>query len=782
MPDQPSEQLLALIDQLGLASSQQVAAAGRRARRLARNLPLFDSVWVDALVQDRLLTPYQAAEINAGRGAQLAVDRYVISTVTSSLGYASCYAGQAGGEDEDFTLLVAPLRNVTREEAAQGLAMLVDRQQKVSARGVMTVADAGVLGDRVWAVSSGSLPLSAGDWMVRQGRLPGEAVLEIARQMAADLAALEAAGLLHGDLSATTLRLAPEGQTRLLMPGLRGLLRPNEGYAWTDLLPEAYNYLAPERIAEGSPPTTSSDLFACGSLWWHLLTGRPAIAGGNALAKIKAAHAGRIREIRHVAPDVPTPLAAAIDAVTQDDVRRRPSSFAELATTLGPPTRQGQAGLASWLAQQASARVQLASTTKAVRQSRHLPVLAAGLAGLLLMAAVVTYPRWSQTAAALWQTPSTAPEDEPGLAEEPTRIAQAVIEDAKPLASATRRVAATVTEEAQPARSAVTRAAATEPSRDVPDREPLILAGGQTVRAEQLELSPGLVVRAAAGHRATIDCTTESLRIAVDRVTFENIDFRVIASRASTADKSPHPAMVQCHARQATFRGCTWAAMANSKSRVTALQLAAEPLPSSEEQRLVLENCVLGSVTYGLRLRRADSAHLSLENVLYQGVGPLVRLDRLPAPEHAVLIDLTGCTLRGCSSLLDTRADESACGGITIAARHCVFALRPKGCLLRAAASAKPEGLAHAFTWQGNGSLLTQAAGFACWFDQTGARHPLDEASSRVDGLVRGEVKFAGENSGSPGSAAVTDWAAPIASEHAPGVEVALLPEPGKTR
>ena len=50
----------------------QVTQMGRRVRRLARDLPQFESVWVDALAQARILTPFQAAEqveIVGDRGA-----------------------------------------------------------------------------------------------------------------------------------------------------------------------------------------------------------------------------------------------------------------------------------------------------------------------------------------------------------------------------------------------------------------------------------------------------------------------------------------------------------------------------------------------------------------------------------------------------------------------------------------------------------------------------------------------------------------------------------------
>ncbi|MFK7817916.1 MAG: hypothetical protein AB8G99_04315, partial [Planctomycetaceae bacterium] len=55
----PSPQLKQLLQQLDLCTPADLRACHSQVKRLARDLPAFDSVWVDALVQQRRLTPYQ---------------------------------------------------------------------------------------------------------------------------------------------------------------------------------------------------------------------------------------------------------------------------------------------------------------------------------------------------------------------------------------------------------------------------------------------------------------------------------------------------------------------------------------------------------------------------------------------------------------------------------------------------------------------------------------------------------------------------------------------------
>src|SRR5215467_9439290 len=100
MADEPSVALTDLLSKLRLATPEQVRAVRVRARRLARDLPLFDSVWIDALAQARLLTPFQAREINAGRGEQLLVGPYVLRRRVQHLGHADCFLAMEIDTDE----------------------------------------------------------------------------------------------------------------------------------------------------------------------------------------------------------------------------------------------------------------------------------------------------------------------------------------------------------------------------------------------------------------------------------------------------------------------------------------------------------------------------------------------------------------------------------------------------------------------------------------------------------------------------------------------------------
>ena len=157
--------------------------------------------------------------------------------------------------------------------------------------------------------------------------------------MTVELSAMEKAGRCHGDIAPWNVLLTAAGDPVLLNAGLRRILRPEEGFAFAELLPEAYDYLAPERVTAGVPPGTASDIYACGCVWWQMLCGRPPLLGGDSLTKLRTVPTVEIPNARQLAPETPAVLAEAIAACVLKDPIRRPASFAKLAAMLGPPEK-----------------------------------------------------------------------------------------------------------------------------------------------------------------------------------------------------------------------------------------------------------------------------------------------------------------------------------------------------------------------------------------------------------------------------------------------------------
>ena len=258
----PPDSLLDLLTRLRLALPALVRSMSHRVKRLARDLPAFESVWVDALVQARVLTAFQAAEINAGRGEALAVGPFVLEQPLESLAYASVFRARDTRSGRAFRLSLSSIDLRRAAEIEAECNAVVRRAGGLIAPPLEPIEEFGLQGNRLWTAGRHTPGYSVAEWLVRHGRFAPAAVMEIARQMLAGLATLEQAGVVHGDLHARTVAVTAGGEVLLPSPGLRTILRPAESYANADVAPDALDGIALERIVEGTRPRTASDLYA----------------------------------------------------------------------------------------------------------------------------------------------------------------------------------------------------------------------------------------------------------------------------------------------------------------------------------------------------------------------------------------------------------------------------------------------------------------------------------------------------------------------------------------
>ena len=350
MPEPPSKQLQQVLFGQKLCTPRDVRRCSSRVRRLARDLPTFDSVWLDALVQSRVLTAFQAQAIEADEATQLTIGPCL---VLDQLGHSSrartCLARHRA------TLEPCVIKQVSlpieySEKTLAALNGLVEAGQQIDHPGLVlpqAVSEnatpvSGVAKKDAAGVNGQPLPMAApttqfnivsrycealplAQLILRRGRVPAATVLDIARQMLDSLAVLHDRKLAHGDVSLSNALLARNGQVVLVDCGVRPAVQP-EFHIDAHEKPERYDGVAPERIGTGRPATAASDLYSLGCLLWHLLAGRSAFPTGDPLARLAAHQTERIPDIREIAPDTPDTLAEAVLWLTEPDPRRRPRS------------------------------------------------------------------------------------------------------------------------------------------------------------------------------------------------------------------------------------------------------------------------------------------------------------------------------------------------------------------------------------------------------------------------------------------------------------------------
>lgn len=795
MREPPPRRLIELLERLGLASEAQVRQASRRVHRLARELPLFESVWVDALAQSRAITAYQAQELKAGRGESLRVGPYVVDEPLRWPGYASAYLAHERHSRGPVHLIVVDRSSVPHGDVLGAIEALAGKLQTIAIDGIAGTIAAGGEGSLRWIASQPIKGRTAAEWMVHHGRFTPEVVLEIARQMVAALAAMEKQGLCHGDISTHGMMLTADGRIVLMQPGLRAILRAEEGYAQGELAPEVYDYLAPERIVDGTPPMIASDLFSCGCVWWHLLTGRPPLPGGNSLAKLRASQSARIVDVRRWTPETPVELAAAITACVAADCSRRPESMSRLAATLGPSTQAGRAALARSLSQTGRPLAAwVRSSRKPGRTPTYGPAWLVAATSLLAVLGMVFAPMWRErpSASTLAEVSTSARPHTPSL---PSARPQQAQGDGAPAVVANAS-SSKPTSVATPSREGIPGLAIETPSvqpgpkptagpgvavsYETTAPEVLTLAGGSSVPSDTLRLLPGMVVRCDPSQRAQVVVPSTGLVVGVDDVRFENVDF--VLDPAISATVGDHGrALVHLQSSRIEFSGCRFDVAAGEEvaaiSWTHPVRRNDSPL-SLPSGRIRMNNCVLLGVAVGLDCRTQGAIAIHAENVLCVKIGAMVRLDHFPSQDESVAIGLSQATLRETGPLVECRYEsvpKSPCA-LTVRGNQCVLSLDTGASLFLFVGADSPTRLLENVQWTGQGSLLTPGANVAVWQPEPGRIEVPDDTGVAIAGLVRSEVGFAGNSVEGNSASCATRWQVPLRSADPPGIDAERLP------
>ncbi|MGE4000402.1 MAG: serine/threonine protein kinase [Planctomycetaceae bacterium] len=328
----PSRQLLDLLSRYGLATPADLRRCRPQVRRLAHDLPTFDSVWIDALTQKRVITPFQAKLLESEQPQRLQVGPCLLVEEWERDGRWTLRLARHRGSRQKCLLTFVDVHAHDRPKALQQCRDLIARLRGLSHPSVVVPQGCDEADGWVVVVSPFVSGPTLKQLLVRRGRFPIPVVTDIAWQLIDGLAALEQREVVHGDLALTSVRLTERGQAVLMHPGVLPALGSRVSIH-APLGPENYEGTAPELINSARTATLQSDLYAVGCLLWQLLAGRPPYPAGDPLAKLAAHQTKPIDDIRRWVPDAPAELSALIRQLTDKNPARRGSGPREIRDT-----------------------------------------------------------------------------------------------------------------------------------------------------------------------------------------------------------------------------------------------------------------------------------------------------------------------------------------------------------------------------------------------------------------------------------------------------------------
>ena len=757
----PSDQLVRQLTDLQLCQPRDLFKARGRVRRLSYDLPAFDSVWIDSLVQLRLLTPYQARQLESGHGEGLRIGSFVAVDELGRSSRGSTFLARRLHRRDRCVVKRFRMTSTDPTETRHQLNRLLEQldgfvhPQLVVPHEIIPSAD-----DELVMVSRFVPGLPLNELLVRRGRFPATVVFEIGRQLLEGLAALHAKSLVHGDIRLSNIRLTESGLAVLVNGAVRPVIHP-QFTIHDGLSLDAYDGLAPELIGTGAPPTASSEMYALGCVLWQLLTGRPPFISADPLAKIASHQTRTIEDVRAWAPDTPAMLADSIRQLTSSSPDSRPRSFEEVLQNWGHPGSFSRSRL---------------------RQFRRL--FNGAVPHFSKSPKISSVGKWVWMTAALFGiTSGMALFYDQGLRNELLNVGQNIETMLKTSRGEVRQSPrAAQPESVQVVGEGRLRGVLPLP---LPSADGVILLTERgPYEASDLAFEGPLTIRGQAGSGAEISVTNTPLGLTAPSVTLEGVTI-------SRKESNSVVAMITVRSEQLNLTNCEFLgsgwdsessdASPNGEVIPKGIPAVAWRLPGgrqSPDGAISIRNSIFHGSGISLFLAQTPRS-IRIDNTLKTGIAPFLALGpKSQATEF--LIDLDRVTLRKSGPLLRVTgefANKIGAAPISIKAENCVFKLlKSDTALILVDADSLRSDIAQSVQMTAADSVVE--AGTMLFAMQDRARDQLVEldGDEQFEGLVAGEIKFLGSQLHQVADAKIASIQGPRTTESThPGINPALL-------
>lgn len=290
-------------------------------------------------IRTRILTPYQAKRLLAGKFQNLALGPYHVLTPLGKGGMGVVFQARDTRSQQVVALKVLPPKRAKEE---QRLLARFRREMELSQRvahphlawtyeagvaeGVYFIAMEYVPGKTLQRLVQARGPLTVG----RAARLLGE--------VAAALEHAHSQRLIHRDLKPSNVMISSHDHAKVLDLGLALIHGETEGarevIGGRGYIVGTMDYISPEQTHNATEVDARSDLYSLGCSLYFALTGTPPFPGGTPREKIQRHRTEDPRPPQEINPDIPEPIVELIYQLMAKRPQERPANAAVVEQTL----------------------------------------------------------------------------------------------------------------------------------------------------------------------------------------------------------------------------------------------------------------------------------------------------------------------------------------------------------------------------------------------------------------------------------------------------------------
>lgn len=282
------------------------------------------------LVQEGLVTPFQAKNLIAGTASRLDCGRYRIRKRLGKGGMGEVFAAEP--RDRRHIPVAIKVLQIDESMPAEDRKRLESRflremraGRDVTHPNVTRTVDFGRDADRFFLVMPRLKGPSLAALIEAKNRRPElKTVVRMAAQVAAGLEAVHQAGLVHRDLKPSNILYDGHKNWKILDLGLAKALGDRLSLTRPGVILGTLDYAAPEQLKDATGVSAPADYYALGCILYHALSGEVPFEGGDAVSKIYRHRMTPPEPLLSRRPDLPEPLALMVDCLLSKDPADRP--------------------------------------------------------------------------------------------------------------------------------------------------------------------------------------------------------------------------------------------------------------------------------------------------------------------------------------------------------------------------------------------------------------------------------------------------------------------------
>ncbi len=288
------------------------------------------------LVDQGLLTTYQAKALWQGRGAELHLNQYVLMEKLGEGGMGEVFRARHQRLDRDVALKVMRREKLANPEAVKRFRREIKATAALAHENVVMAYDADQSGETHFFAMEYVDGVTLDKYVQSKGRLPVGEACDYIRQAALGLQHAHEKELTHRDIKPSNLLLDKSGVVKISDLGLVLIGDPDETSRITreGLTVGTPDFVAPEQARNPRAADIRADIYALGCTFYYLLAGEVPFPGGTPTEKM-------LRHSREPVPapqrnDIPSEVLGILAKMTARKPEQRFQTPAEVAAALTP--------------------------------------------------------------------------------------------------------------------------------------------------------------------------------------------------------------------------------------------------------------------------------------------------------------------------------------------------------------------------------------------------------------------------------------------------------------